>query len=327
MKDAVREVIRLDSIVKDFRPGFGLRRKRVLHGVSFAVQEGEIFGFVGPNGSGKTTTLKVLMGLIRASSGSATLLGHDILLPLSRRHVGFLPENPYPYTFLTAREILDFYARLSGVGTRDRRDRIDALLARVGLEDAADARLSTYSKGMLQRAGVAQALVHDPSVVLMDEPMSGLDPIGRKDIRDIILGLKAEGKTVLMNTHILTDVEMICDRVAIIVEGHIRYEGAIRDFLPSDELRSDIVFSRVPDGFAESLRGRFSARVRAVGDQVEIHVKEEYVRPLVKLALEAGAELHSLSQSSVSLERIFLDAVAADEPGGQEDLAGRERPS
>ena len=191
---AEEAIVRVEKVVKDFRPGFGVRRKRVLHGISFSVREGEIFGFVGPNGSGKTTTLKVLMGLIRANEGSATILGRDVSETGFRRHVGFLPENPYFYDFLTGREILDFYAKLSGLSSRRRRERVETLLDWVGLSHAAEARLRTYSKGMLQRVGIAQALVHDPKVVFLDEPMSGLDPIGRKEIRDLILRLKGEGK-------------------------------------------------------------------------------------------------------------------------------------
>ncbi len=198
-----REIVQIEDVVKDFRPGFGVRKKRVLHGISFGVREGEIFGFVGPNGAGKTTTLKILMGLIRATSGRATILGHDVRETEFRRHVGFLPENPYFYDFLTGREILDFYARLSGVPRAERGDRVNTLLGWVGLAHAADARLRTYSKGMLQRVGIAQALVHDPDVVFLDEPMSGLDPIGRKEIRDLILRLRGDGKSVFMNTLIL----------------------------------------------------------------------------------------------------------------------------
>ena len=219
-----REIVRVESIVKDFRPGLGIRAKRVLHGVSFSVREGEIFGFVGPNGAGKTTTLKILMGLIRATGGRASILGQEVGDAAYREHIGFLPENPYFYAFLSAREILRFYARLSGVEGARMESQIQTLIDQVGLNDASDARLGTYSKGMLQRVGIAQALIHDPQVVFLDEPMSGLDPIGRKDIRDIILRLKSEGRTVFMNTHILNDVEMICDRVAIIVKGRIRYE-------------------------------------------------------------------------------------------------------
>ncbi|MBW2494215.1 MAG: ABC transporter ATP-binding protein, partial [Deltaproteobacteria bacterium] len=211
------EIVRVDDLVKDVRPGFGLRVKRILEGISFRVREREIFGFIGPNGAGKTTTLKVLMGLIRATSGRASILGHDVSEISFRRQIGFLPEQPYFYDYLTGREILRFYSKLSGVRREHRERRVTELLELVGLTAAGNTRLRGYSKGMLQRIGVAQALVHDPQVVFLDEPMSGLDPVGRKEVRDIILRLRDEGKTIFMNTHILSDVEMVCDRVAIIV--------------------------------------------------------------------------------------------------------------
>ena len=322
MTDNQREVVRVEAIVKDFRPGLGLRAKRVLHGVSFAVREGEIYGFVGPNGAGKTTTLKVLMGLIRPTSGSASILGCDVTESDFRRHIGFLPENPYFYPFLTGREILRFYARLSGVGAGILAERVQDLLELVGLAHASEARLGTYSKGMLQRVGIAQALIHDPEVAFLDEPMSGLDPIGRKDIRDIILRLKAEGKTVFMNTHILSDVEMICDRVAIIVKGRIRYEGPIREFLKEEEMRSDIVLARLPAAVGKSLSERYKARVQTVGEQVEVQVRDGQVRDVLEAALQAGAEILSVTQNRISLEHIFLEAV---EEGEEADAGGGAR--
>jgi ABC-2 type transport system ATP-binding protein len=311
------DVVCIDEVVKDFRPGFGLRRKRVLHGVSFNVKRGEIFGFVGPNGSGKTTTIKVLMGLIKATSGSATILGRGVEETDFRRHVGFLPENPYFYTFLTAREILHFYAKLSGMSSADRSERVEMLLGWVGLEHAADERLRTYSKGMLQRVGIAQALVHDPSVIFLDEPMSGLDPLGRKEIRDIILRLKDEGKTVMMNTHILSDVEMICDRVAIIVMGKIRYQGRIKDFLSEEDMKSDVVFAGLSVDLATHIEEKLQTQFQGVGERVEIRLQDKDVNPVVRLALEDGAELISVTHSRVSLERIFLDAVEQSKQGGE----------
>ncbi len=302
-------VVRVDGIVKDFRPGFGLRSKRVLHGISFAVQKGEIFGFVGPNGAGKTTTLKVLMGLIRATRGQASILGHDVGETAFRRHVGFLPENPYFYDFLSGREILRFYAELSGVPRHRREQRVTTLLEWVSLSYAADARLRTYSKGMLQRIGIAQALVHDPAVVFLDEPMSGLDPIGRKEIRDLILRLRSEGKTVFMNTHILSDVETICDRVAIIVKGKIRYEGGTHDFLAIDEHDADVVLGRLPPELAAALQEHYGERVRGLGGRVELRVPEKEVAALLSRALEAGAEVVSVTPHRVSLEAIFLSTV------------------
>jgi ABC-2 type transport system ATP-binding protein len=310
-----REVIRVDGVVKDFRPGFGLRRKRVLHGVTFQVHEGEIFGFVGPNGAGKTTTLKILMGLIRPTEGSASILGRDVAESEFRNQIGFLPENPYFYPFLTAREILDFYARLSGVDSSRRAARVDELLKVVNLSYAADSRLRTYSKGMLQRVGVAQALVNDPEVVFFDEPMSGLDPIGRKEIRDILLSLRAAGKTVFMTTHILHDVEMICDRVAIIVKGAIRHLGCIEDFLPDSTVSTDIVLSQLPADTATDLEENFSVEMRGLGDRIEATVLEKQVSEVLDAALTAGARVVSVTPHRSSLEEVFLNAVQEEEEG------------
>ncbi len=304
-------VVQVEGIVKDFRPGFGLRVKRVLNDVSFEVNRGEIFGFVGPNGAGKTTTLKVLMGLIRPTAGEARILGCDVGESQFREHIGFLPENPYFYTFLTAREILEFYAKLTGVPSAGRRARVAELLDWVGLSHAAGARLRTFSKGMLQRVGIAQALVHDPSVVFLDEPMSGLDPIGRKEIRDIILRLKAEGKTILMNTHILSDVEMICDRVAMIVKGEIVYAGPLGEFLHEDDLRSDVVVAGLSPEVATELEETYETSFKGVGERVEIHVRDKDVRGVLQRVLDSGADVVSVSHNRMSLERVFLEAVEA----------------
>ena len=308
-----REVVRVERVVKDFRPGFGLRRKRVLHDVTFQVRKGEIFGFVGPNGAGKTTTLKILMGLIRATEGSASILGCDVAESEFRNQIGFLPENPYFYPFLTAREILDFYARLSGVDSGRRAARVDELLEVVNLSYAADARLRTYSKGMLQRVGVAQALINDPEVVFFDEPMSGLDPIGRKEIRDVILSLRAAGKTVFMTTHILHDVEMICDRVAIIVKGAIRHQGCIEDFLPDTAVSTDIVLSQLPAETAANLEESYSIEMRGLGERVELTVSEKRVRDVLETALTSGAQVISVTPHRGSLEEVFLNAVREEE--------------
>ncbi len=302
-------VVSVEGVVKDFHAGFRLRRKRVLHGISFGVRKGEIFGFVGPNGAGKTTTLKVLMGLIGARAGRATTLGCDVRDASARRHVGFLPENPYFYDYLTGREILCFYARLSGVPRAHRDARVEELLGWVGLEQAAGARLRTYSKGMLQRIGIAQALVHDPQVVFLDEPMSGLDPIGRMEIRELILRLRSEGKTVFMNTHILPDVEMVCDRVAIIVNGRIRHEGAVDSFLGEGEPEADLVLAAVPAEVSMQLEQGFGAVLRGHGDRLEVRVREKHVQDVLAASLEAGAQVVSVTPPQMSLESIFLHAV------------------
>jgi ABC-2 type transport system ATP-binding protein len=273
------------------------------------VRAGEIFGFVGPNGAGKTTTLKVLMGLIRPTRGRASILGHDVRETAFRRHVGFLPENPYFYDFLTGREFLRFYAKVSGVPKQSRADRIATLLDWVGLAHAADLRLRAYSKGMLQRVGIAQALVHDPDVVFLDEPMSGLDPIGRKEIRDLILRLHAEGKTVFMNTHILSDVEMLCNRVAILVKGLIRYEGSIDEFLDSGTRECDVVVARMSVNLASALEGRYGARLRGLGERTEVRVSEKDLNDVLRSMIDAGSDVISVVPHRVSLESIFLHAV------------------
>jgi ABC-2 type transport system ATP-binding protein len=307
-----RCIVEVRDLVKDIRPGFGIRRKRILHGISLDVREGDIFGFIGPNGAGKTTTLKVLMGLIRPTSGHARILGHDVRETAFRRHVGFLPENPYFYDFLTGREFLRFYARVSGVASGRRERRIDELLDWVGLAPAADQRLRTYSKGMLQRVGIAQSLVHDPQVVFLDEPMSGLDPIGRKEIRDLILRLHAEGKTVFMNTHILTDVELLCHRVAIIVEGRIRYAGSVDEFLDAGDRESDVVLAGFPAELAEELEEGYGATLRQIGDRTEVRVPEKHVAAVLENALARGAAVVSVVPHRVSLETIFLSAVGGE---------------
>ena len=319
--ESMTDIVKIEHIVKDFRPGFGLVRKRVLHGISFSVQRGEIFGFVGPNGAGKTTTLKILMGLIHAQGGSATVLGHDIGESEYRRHVGFLPENPYFYDFLTGTEFLNFYARVSGVPAKERSERVASLLEQVGLAHAADARLRTYSKGMLQRVGIAQAIVHDPDIVFLDEPMSGLDPIGRKEVRDLILRLNGEGKTIFMCTHILSDVEMLCHRVAIIVKGEIRYVGSSEEFLSSEERSAEVVLARLPADAVTVIEDRFDAPMRGRGDHVEMRIPEKEVKDLLRLALDTGAEIVSVTPHRVSLESIFLSAVSE---GSQRDQAIEE---
>jgi len=303
------EIVQVKNVVKDFRPGFGLRRKRVLHGVAFDVLEGEIFGFVGPNGAGKTTTLKILMGLIRPTEGTASILGRDVGESEFRDQVGFLPENPYFYPYLTAHEILDFYARLSGVESSHRKARVEELLEMVNLTHAADARLRTFSKGMLQRVGFAQALVHDPKVVFLDEPMSGLDPIGRKEIRDAILQLRSAGKTVFMNTHILHDVEMICDRVAIIVKGVIRHQGRIEDILPETDVSTAVVLSNLSPEVAARLDEDFEIQMRGLGDKVELTLDAKTMQKVLGLALESGAEVISVTPLGNSLEDVFMSAV------------------
>src|SRR5580698_3007424 len=219
--------IEIRGLTKDYAVGFWRKRlKRSLDQLTLQVDDGEVFGFLGPNGAGKTTTLKLLMGLIFPTAGSARIRGRSLDDVQMHREIGYLPEQPYFYDYLTARELLDYYARFSDYSAPERRERVGKFLARVGLAAAADVQLRKFSKGMLQRVGIAQAILHDPPVVILDEPMSGLDPVGRREVRDIIQALKEQGRTVFFSTHILSDAEMLCDRVAVLAGGKLQGVGA-----------------------------------------------------------------------------------------------------
>jgi ABC-2 type transport system ATP-binding protein len=221
--------IEIENLTKDYPFGFlHLKKKRSLEGLTMQVESGEVFGFLGPNGAGKSTTIKLLVGLIFPEAGTARILGKPISDIEMHRDIGYLPEQPYFYDYLTAAEVLDYFARFHDLTAADRSERVARMLKKVGLETAGKIQLRKYSKGMLQRVGLAQAILHDPKVVILDEPMSGLDPIGRREVRDIILELKREGKTVLFSTHILSDAEMLCDRVGVIVGGKLEAERARR---------------------------------------------------------------------------------------------------
>src|SRR6202789_4103251 len=235
--------IEILGLQKTYMVGFWLKRpKCALSPLHLAVEEGEIFGFLGPNGAGKTTTLKLLMGLVFPTAGSARILGKEWTDPEVKAQIGFLPEQPYFYDHLTAHELLNYYGQLSGVPAKDRKRRIDEVLARVGLTDVKGVQLRKFSKGMLQRAGIAQAILHDPKLVFFDEPMSGLDPLGRRDVRDLMEELKHEGKTVFFSTHILSDAEALCDRVAIINLGELQSVGAVADLTSSIEGKIELIW-------------------------------------------------------------------------------------
>ncbi len=233
-------VLRADGLAKTFHLGFFRKRVEAVKQASFEVRRGEVFGYLGPNGSGKTTTLKMLMGLVFPSRGRAEVLGRPVPNREAKRRLGYLPESPYFYEYLTPEEFLDLAGALSDVPRRERRKRADGLISRVGLDHARGRPLRKFSKGMLQRIGIAQALMGDPELVVLDEPMTGLDPIGRKEIRDLMLELRREGRTVLYSTHILPDVEMTCDRVAMIFAGCIRSVGPLSQLLTARLLSTEV---------------------------------------------------------------------------------------
>src|SRR5438132_8283700 len=227
-------VIEIDRLTKDYEAGFlRKRRTRALDTLSLTVEKGQIFGFLGANGAGKTTTLKLLMRLIYPTSGTARILGHDISDISIHARIGYLPENPYFYDYLTAREFLSYCGQLFGQKAGTRASRTEALLTRVNVEKKSwDLQLRKFSKGMLQRVGLAQALINNPEIVFLDEPMSGLDPVGRREVRDVVASLRTEGKTVFMCSHILSDIEVLCDSVAILKGGRLAHAGSL------DELRA-----------------------------------------------------------------------------------------
>jgi len=300
------DAIRIDNLQKKFRLGFIPKTRQILKGITFSVREGEIFGYLGPNGAGKTTTIKCLLDLIHPDAGTIEIFGRPHSSPRSRQTLGFLPENPYFYDYLTAAEFLAFTADLFGLDRVEKGERIARLLKLVGLERAAGLPLRKFSRGMLQRAGLAQALINDPKLVILDEPLGGMDPIGRKEIRDIIVRFKDEGKTVFFTSHILQDIEMICDRVAIIVGGRIVKEGALRDLVSERVLFTEVTVSGLsPDTF----RG-LGESISAQGDRVLLKVYDESkVDEVLDIVHSQKGRLVSLNPRTETLEDIFVETV------------------
>jgi ABC-2 type transport system ATP-binding protein len=301
--------IEINDLTKDYEVGFWRKRKvRALDGLSLTVEPGQIFGFLGANGAGKTTTLKLLMRLIYPTAGNAKILGHDIGDTQMHARIGYLPENPYFYDYLTAREFLDYCAQLFGLDQNTRKQRTEELLTRVNLDTNSWKRqLRKFSKGMLQRVGLAQALVNDPEVVFLDEPMSGLDPAGRREVRDLIASLRTQGKTVFMCSHILSDIEVLCDSVAILKHGRLAHAGSI------DELRAreaNLIEIVATGAAAENLKGHLAgkAEVTANASGLRIQVEDEKEVDAVIAALrKSNGKLVSVQPLRQSLEDLFLD--------------------
>jgi ABC-2 type transport system ATP-binding protein len=283
--------------------GFWARRVRASENLSFEVKRGEIFGLLGPNGAGKTTTIKMLLGFVRPTSGRAWIGDALVGSLVARRKLGYLPENPALYEFLRGDEYLVLAGRLAGLSSRDARKQSEALLERVGLAGRADRAIRRFSKGMVQRLGLAQALIGEPETVILDEPMSGLDPIGRKDIRDIILKVREEGRTVLFSTHILSDVEALCDRVGIMVDGRLTDCGALADLVAPGSRAIELVAEGVPDALASSLGGHVRKGDRAT---VLTFAEPSAAQAAVRSVVAAGATLISLTPHRHSLEELFV---------------------
>ncbi|MBI3003691.1 MAG: ABC transporter ATP-binding protein, partial [candidate division NC10 bacterium] len=274
------------------------------------VRVGEVFGFLGPNGAGKTTTLKLLTGLIHPTAGSAFVLGEPAGSVGVKARIGFLPETPSLYDYLTGAEYLDYCGALAGLPRAVRRERVPALLERVGLGGQGSLQLRKYSKGMVQRIGLAQALVGEPAVVFLDEPMSGLDPIGRKEVRDLILRLREEGRTVFFSTHIIPDVEMLCDRVGIILGGRLAAVGRVEDLLASPLEQIEVTASGLPPEAAEALAARSVGPPVRSGDRILVAVKgEDDLTEVLRAILTAGGRVHSVVPHRRTLEEVFLERI------------------
>ena len=304
-------VIETFALEKSYSVGFWRKRQVAgLKPLNLAVEAGEVFGYLGPNGAGKTTTLKLLMGIIFPTGGSARILGMDIANPRMKSQIGFLPEQPYFYDYLTAAELLDYYAQLSGVPGRERARRVQEMLGRVGMTQSARTQLRKLSKGMLQRVGIAQAILHDPSVVFLDEPMSGLDPLGRREVRDLIQSLKEEGKTVFFSTHILSDAEALCDRVAILHKGELQGVGAVGELTARTQGKVEILFRGLEGITLLFARG---AECHATGDMVRAVIAESMQEEALETLRRHGARLVSLTPLRATLEDYFIERVGSVE--------------
>lgn len=306
------DAIVIDKLSKTHRPAWPWQQAvTTLHEVSLSVGYGEIFGFLGPNGAGKTTTMKIVLGLMRATTGTVELLGRPALNVDVHKSIGYLPESPYFYDYLTAEEFLWFYGRLGQVNPSDLQQRIPTLLAQVGLTEARYRPLRKFSKGMLQRIGLAQALIHDPQLVMLDEPMSGLDPVGRKDVRDIILGLRDQGKTIFFSTHIISDVEMICDRVGILAKGRMVTVGSMDELVNRNVAQSVEVICEGIDGESIPLVKEVAMRVLQRGNRCWMALPgQQRLEEVLAAVRQAGGRLVSIIPHKGSLEEIFLERTS-----------------
>jgi len=301
--------IEIQNLTKDYEVGFWRKRKvRALDGLSLSVEPGQIFGFLGANGAGKTTTLKLLMGLIYPTGGGARILGRDIGDTSMHARIGYLPENPYFYDYLTAREFLNYCAQLFGHNSSVRSRRTEEILALVNLEEKSwDRQLRKFSKGMLQRVGLAQALVNDPLIVFLDEPMSGLDPVGRREVRDLIASLRTQGKTVFMCSHILSDIEVLCDNVAILKGGRLAHAGSLDELRARESALIEVIVTGADAATMNQQLGS-TAKVTTTASGLRIEVADEKeVDEVIAALRKANGKLVSVQPVRQSLEELFLE--------------------
>jgi ABC-2 type transport system ATP-binding protein len=299
-------IVKVDGLAKTFKKPFTGKKVEAVRGVSFEVHAREIFGFLGPNGAGKTTTIKMLTGLIAPTSGAATMFGTPAPSPEAMGRVGFLPENPYVYPYLTPREFVTLCGRLNGMRGEGLHDRTREVLERTGVAYAMDRAVRTMSKGMLQRVGLAAALVHDPEMLLLDEPMSGLDPVGRKEVRDLIVEERKAGRTVFFSSHILSDVELLCDRVCILRKGEVVVSGKMSDLLGAGGHRFEVSLRDVSEALRNELV-EMGFSLRALGQGVGFDVDgDDKLRAVLERALAKGAHVDGVIPKRETLEDIFV---------------------
>ncbi|NOZ87754.1 MAG: ABC transporter ATP-binding protein [Deltaproteobacteria bacterium] len=314
-KDNTIFLAELKSVNKVFRPGVGKKTVHALKNISLEVRQGEILGLLGPNGAGKTTTIKLLLGLLFPSSGKVRLFGENPADPASRKKVGFLPENPYFYDYLTAREYMSLAARLCGMEKNETQKAINYLLEVVGLTGAEGKYLRKFSKGMLQRLGLAQALINSPDLLILDEPMSGLDPLGRRQVRELIRNSNVRGRSVLFSSHVLSDVEAICDRVIIINHGQVAAQGLLSDLVSRNETKVEITVERPPQGLKDRLEAK-GCVVSEAGGVLSIRLADPKMQDVVIEEIHgAGGNLHSLVPLRPSLEDVFMKEVGEKAEG------------
>ncbi|RMF97185.1 MAG: ABC transporter ATP-binding protein [Candidatus Schekmanbacteria bacterium] len=300
--------IEIEGLTKKYRSGFFLRSVTAVENLSLSIKEGEITGFLGPNGAGKTTTIKSILGIITPTAGTIKIFGEDPKNVSIKNRIGFLPEEPYFYDYLKGYEFLKFYGNLFGIEGKTLKKRIDVLLDEVKLTFAASRPLKKYSKGMLQRIGIAQALINDPDLIILDEPMSGIDPIGRKDIREIILNLKDKGKTIFFSSHILSDVEMICDCVAIINKGHLIEVKKIDEIRREGEGNYEITV-KAPNTQIHQLLTNIEGFLKERGGFLVFESNKGEKQKLLKKIMDVGGEIISVSPAHKSLEEIFFEKI------------------
>ena len=302
------EAIKTEALGKIYRKGVRQRQVEAVRDLNLTVADGEIFGFLGPNGAGKSTTIKILCDLIRPTNGRAAILGQDVRYPEARRQIGYLPENPSYYGFLTGWELIGFHGTMHGMGQPSIRDRGKELLEMLDLADAAHRPLRTYSKGMVQRLGIAAALIHDPRILILDEPMSGLDPVGRKLVADLMLELRDRGKVMFFSTHILHDIEVICDRIGIITHGELRFSGTLADMISESFSSYEVVLRRVEPEQVEALARRGFVAI-TFEDKVKVEVPKGDIAAFLATHMQQDMELIAIEPKRLTLEDFFMGFV------------------